>query len=62
MLIIAIFAIICGAAVKKADPKKPPKGLTFIAETIVGYSDNQISEILGTAYLKFSPYFVFLII
>ena len=41
---------------------KPPKGLTFIAETIVGYSDNQISEILGTAYLKFSPYFVFLII
>ena len=62
MLIIAIFAIICGIAIKKADPKKPPKGLTFIAETIVGFSDNKIKDTLGTAYLRFSPYFVFLLI
>lgn len=62
MFIIAIFAIVLGIAVKKADPKKPPKGLTFIAETIVGFSDNKIKDTLGTAYLKFSPYFVFLVI
>ncbi len=62
MFIIAIIAIILGIAVRKADPKKAPKGLTFIAETIVGYSDKQICEILGTAYLKFSPYLVFLLL
>ena len=61
MFIIAIIAIILGAAIKKADPKKPTKGLAFFAETIVSYADNQIKDILGTAYLKFTPYFVFLI-
>ena len=62
MLIIAIFAIILGHAIKKADPKKPTRGLAFIAEEIINYATKQISEILGTAYLKFTPYFVFLIL
>lgn len=62
MFIIAVIAIILGAAIKKADPKKPTKGLAFIAETIVTYAENQIKDILGTAYLKFSPYLVFLIL
>ena len=61
MFVIAIVAIILGAAIKKADPKKPPKGLAFIAETIVSYSDNQICDTLGNVYLKFSPSFVFLL-
>jgi len=60
MLVIAILAIIMGLAVKKADPHKPPKGLTFLAETIVNLADNQIKDILGTAYLPFGPYLVFL--
>ena len=62
MFIIAVVAIILGIAVKKADPKKPPKGLVFIAETIVTASDNKIKDTLGTAYLKFSPYYVFLLL
>lgn len=61
MFIIAIVAIILGAAIKKADPKKPTKGLAFFAETIVTYADSQIKDILGTAYLKFTPYLVFLL-
>ena len=61
MVIIAVVAIILGIAIKKADPKKPTRGLAFIAETIVNYADKQISEILGTVYLKFTPYLVFLL-
>lgn len=60
MLVIAIIAIILGHAIKKADPKKPTKGAAFLAETIVTFADNQISEVLGTAFLKFSPYLIFL--
>lgn len=60
MLIIAIIAIILGIAIKRADPKKPPKGAAFVAETVVNLADNQIKEILGTAFLKFSPYLIFL--
>lgn len=60
MLIIAILAIVLGAAIKKADPKKAPKGLAFAAETVVSFTDDQIKENLGTAYLKFGPYMVFL--
>lgn len=62
MFIIAILTIILGCSIKKADPTKPTKGLAFVAETIVTYSDNQIKELLGTAYLKFSPYLIFLIL
>lgn len=61
MFIIAIIAIILGQAIKKADPTKPTKGLAFAAETLVGYCENQIKEILGSAYLKFTPYFLFLV-
>ena len=60
MLIIAILAIVLGSAIKKADYKKAPKGLAFAAETIVSFTEDQIKENLGTAYLKFSPYMVFL--
>ena len=60
MFIIAIIAIILGSAIKKADPTKPTKGLAFAAETLVTHCENQIIDILGTAYLKFTPYLVFL--
>ena len=62
MFIIAVVAIILGIAVKKADPKKPPKLLALFAETIVCGADNKIKDTLGTAYLRFSPYFVFLLL
>lgn len=62
MLIIAIFAIILGIAVRKADPKKPPKGLTLIAEILVKSADNKVCDVLGSAYLTFSPYYLFLIV
>ncbi len=60
MFIIAILAIILGCAIRKANPKKPTKGLAFIAETVVTFTEKQITGILGTAYLKFSPYLLFL--
>ena len=60
MFIIAIIAIILGSAVKKADPTKPTKGLAFFGIVLVEKCENQIKDILGTAYLKFTPYLVFL--
>lgn len=62
MFIIAVVAIVLGCSIKKADPKKPTKGLAFVAETLVTYADNQISELLGTVYLRFSPYLIFLLL
>ena len=61
MLVIAIIAIILGHAIKKADPKKPTKGLAMWAETLVTFSDNKVKDILGDAYLPFAPYFLFLV-
>ena len=60
MFIIAVLAIVLGCAIKKADPKKAPKGLAFVAETVVSFTDNQIKDNLGTVYHKFTPYLVFL--
>ena len=60
MFIIAIIAIILGSAVKKADPTKPTKGLAFFGIVLVEKCENQINDILGIAYLKFTPYLVFL--
>lgn len=62
MIIIAIFAIILGYKIKKADPTKPPKGLAFIADYLVDFSQNSITSILGNVYLRFTPYFIFLIL
>ena len=41
MFIIAVLAIVLGSAIKKADPKKAPKGIAFAAETVVSFTDNQ---------------------
>lgn len=60
MFIVAIIGIVLGAAIKKADPKKPTKGLAIAAELIVEFSSKQITNNLGTAYLTFTPYLVFL--
>ena len=62
MLIIAIIAIILGHKIKKADPTKPPKGATFVADLLVDKSINNIRSILGEAYEKFAPYYIFLIL
>lgn len=60
MFIIAVVAIVFGCATKKADPKKAPKGLALVAETVVSFVDNQIKDNLGTVYQRFTPYMVFL--
>ena len=62
MLIIAIIAIILGHAIKKADPTKAPKGLAFVADFLVEHSMNSVDGTLGTAYEKFVPYYIFLIL
>ncbi len=62
MVFIAIIAFILGRKIKKADPTKPPKGLAFVADFLVDSSMNSINNILGTAYEKFTPYYVFLIL
>ena len=61
MIFIAVFAIVLGHKIKKADPTKPPKGLALVADYLVEFSQNSINNTLGTAYEKFSPYFIFLI-
>lgn len=60
MFIVAILAIILGAAIKRADYKKPTKGLAFMAETIVNLADSQVEGILGTAFGNFTPILVFM--
>lgn len=60
MFVVAIIAIILGIAIKKADYKKPTKGMAFVAETIVNLADSQVNDILGTAYGKFTPVLVFM--
>ncbi len=62
MIFIAVFAIVLGHKIKKADPTKPPKGLALVADYLVEFSQNSINNTLGTAYEKFSPYFIFLIL
>ena len=61
MFFIAILAIILGYAIKKADPKKAPKGLAFIADYVVDFSFKTVDGILGDAYDFVVPYFIFLI-
>ena len=62
MLVIAIIGIILGLAIRKADPKKPTKGLANIAEIMVTFADDKVKGTLGTAYLPFSTYYLFLVI
>mgnify|MGYP000528430904 FL=1 len=62
MLFIAIIAIILGHKIKKADPTKPPKGAAFLADFLVDKSLTSIRSILGEAYEKFAPYYIFLIL
>ena len=57
MLVIAIFAIVLGHAIKKADPTKAPKGLAFIADFIVDFSYSTIRQNLGNVYDFVAPYF-----
>lgn len=61
MLVIAIFAIVLGHAIKKADPTKASKGLAFIADFIVDFSYSTIRQNLGNVYDFVVPYFIFLI-
>lgn len=61
MVLISIFAIILGHAIKKADPKKPPKGLAFVADWLVDFSLKTIDNNLGDAYDFAAPYLIFLI-
>jgi len=56
VLILAIFFIICGMKMKKADPAKPPKGLVFLLEYFVTFVENFVIGVMGEKNLKFAPY------
>ena len=62
MLLIAIIGIILGHKIKKADPTKPPKGVAFWADFLVDKSITSIHSVLGDAYEKFAPYYIFLVL
>lgn len=62
MAIIAIFSIVLGHKIKKADPHKAPKGGAFIADYMVESATNMIDNMLGDAYEPCVPYLIFLIL
>jgi len=61
MLLIFIVVCILGHAIRKADPKKAPKGLALVADWIVDKSCQTVDGILGNTYEPFVPYFIFLV-
>ena len=60
LLAIVIFAIICGSAIRKADPLKPQNKRVFIADWFVSKVDGFIRKMMGTHFEKLGPYFAVL--
>ena len=58
MVIIAIFSIVIGHKMKKADPLAKPTTSVLIGEFIVGGIANYAEGLMGTRYKNYYPYFV----
>lgn len=58
MLLIAIFSIIIGNKMKKADPLAKPTTAVFIGEFIVGGIVNFVEDLMGKGYKSYYGYFV----
>ena len=53
VLVLCVFFIICGNAVKKADPSKPSKGIVLFLEILVTGIEGLVEQTMGVKHLKF---------
>ena len=56
MLIVAILFIIAGILAHFHDPLKPSKGLLFVAETLVGFFDRLVDDLMGPRFKGFGGF------
>lgn len=56
VLVLCVFFIICGNAVKKADPSKPSKGIVLFLEILVTTIEGLVEQTMGAKHLSFSPF------
>ena len=56
VLVLCVFFVICGNAVKKADPSKPSKGIVLFLEILVTFIDGLVEQTMGAKHLNFSPF------
>ncbi|MDE5977486.1 MAG: F0F1 ATP synthase subunit A [Turicibacter sp.] len=56
VLVLCVFFIICGSAVKKADPSKSSKGLVLFLELLVTGIEGLVEQTMGLKHLKFAPF------
>lgn len=56
VLILCVFFIMCGNAVKKADPSKPSKGIALFLELLVTTIEGLVEQTMGAKHLNFSPF------
>ena len=47
VLVLSVFFIICGNAVKKADPTKPSKGIVLLLELLVTVIEGLVEQTMG---------------
>jgi len=59
---LSIFFMVCGAKIKKADPKEPSKGLVLLLELIVTNVEGICKEIINDQTGRFGPFIGMLII
>ena len=50
MVIVALLFIIAGIMARFHDPLKPSKGLLFVAETLIGFFDGLVEELMGSKF------------
>ena len=60
LLIIAILALVVRARLKSYDPLKPPRGILYAAEELVGFADRQVQSMMGPAFDGFGGYILVL--
>ena len=56
VLVLCVFFIICGNAVKKADPSKPSKGIVLFLEILVTGIEGLVEQTMGVKHLNFAPF------
>ncbi|MDO4925815.1 MAG: F0F1 ATP synthase subunit A [Turicibacter sp.] len=56
VLVLCVFFIICGNAVKKADPSKPSKGIVLFLEILVTSIEGLVEQTMGAKHLNFAPF------
>ena len=56
VLILCIFAIIIAIKARHADPLKKPKGILFIAETLVNLFDGLVDDLMGPQFKGFGGF------